>query len=289
MHPQAIALLDLAIAEDLGTGDITTQAIYKEKERIEAKILSKANGIVAGIEVAKYILSKMAPNTQITKCKSDGDPTQFGNTIMLLEGNADELLAAERLILNCMQRMSGIATNTFKMAQTIAHTKAILLDTRKTLPGHRYLDKWAVRLGNGQNHRMGLYDRYLIKENHIEVAGGIEEALLAVKKHKSSQKMDEDVIVEIEVPSLEGLKKVLEVNEKHGAIAQIVMLDNMSPAKMREAVKLNQGKVKLEASGNVSQHSIVAIAETGVDYISSGAITHSVSALDMSMLFSAIK
>jgi nicotinate-nucleotide pyrophosphorylase (carboxylating) len=174
------------------------------------------------------------------------------------------------------------------MAQMIAHTKAILLDTRKTLAGHRYLDKWAVRLGNGQNHRMGLYDRYLIKENHIEVAGGIEEALQAVAKHKKAHKMAEDVLVEIEVQNVAELKTVLEVNAKHGDIAQIVMLDNMSPAKMREAVKLNEGKVKLEASGNVSQHTIVAIAETGVDYISSGAITHSVSALDMSMLFNSL-
>jgi nicotinate-nucleotide pyrophosphorylase (carboxylating) len=288
MHPQAIALLDLAIAEDLGNGDITTQAIYQKNEKIEAKILSKANGIIAGIEVAKYILEKMAPDATITKGKADGDPVQFGNTILLIEGRADQLLSAERLILNCMQRMSGIATNTFKMAQMIAHTKAILLDTRKTLAGHRYLDKWAVRLGNGQNHRMGLYDRYLIKENHIEVAGGIEEALQAVAKHKKAHKMGEDVLVEIEVQNVAELKTVLEVNAKHGDIAQIVMLDNMSPAKMREAVKLNEGKVKLEASGNVSQHTIVAIAETGVDYISSGAITHSVSALDMSMLFNSL-
>lgn len=288
MHPQAIALLDLAIAEDLGNGDITTQAIYQKNEKIEAKILSKANGIIAGIEVAKYILEKMAPDAAITKGKADGDPVQFGNTILLIEGRADQLLSAERLILNCMQRMSGIATNTFKMAQMIAHTKAILLDTRKTLAGHRYLDKWAVRLGNGQNHRMGLYDRYLIKENHIEVAGGIEEALQAVAKHKKAHKIGEDVLVEIEVQNVAELKTVLEVNAKHGDIAQIVMLDNMSPAKMREAVKLNEGKVKLEASGNVSQHTIVAIAETGVDYISSGAITHSVSALDMSMLFNSL-
>lgn len=289
MHQQAIDLLDLAIAEDLGNGDITTAAIYTGTEKVEAKILAKANGIIAGIEVAKYILSKMAPSAVTTKEKVDGGPVQFGNTIMLIEGNANELLSAERLILNCMQRMSGIATNTFKMAQMIAHTKATLLDTRKTLPGHRYLDKWAVRLGNGQNHRMGLYDRYLIKENHIEVAGGIKEALLAVQKHKKANKLGDDVLIEIEVPNTNALKTVLEVNQEHGQIAQIVMLDNMNPAKMREAVKLNDGQVKLEASGNVNQHTIVAIAETGVDYISSGSVTHSVSALDMSMLFSAIK
>jgi|AntRauMFilla1563_2_1112583.scaffolds.fasta_scaffold08293_1 nicotinate-nucleotide pyrophosphorylase (carboxylating) len=289
MHQQAIDLLDLAIAEDLGSGDITTQAIYTNKEKCEAKILAKANGVIAGIEVAEYILTKMVPDAKITNTKKDGGPVQYGNTIMLIEGNAGQLLSAERLLLNCMQRMSGIATNTFKMAQMMAHTKAILLDTRKTLAGHRYLDKWAVRLGNGQNHRMGLYDRYLIKENHIEVAGGILEALLSVKKHKASKKLGDDILVEIEVPNIEGLKTVLEANHEHGQIAQIVMLDNMTPAKMREAVKINEGRVKLEASGNINQHTIVAIAETGVDFISSGSITHSVAALDMTMLFSTIK
>lgn len=286
MNEEAKRLIDLAIEEDLGAGDITTQAIYSGSELAEAKILSKANGVVAGIGVAEYILQKMAPDCQILDTKKDGDPVQYGNMILHLSGQADQLLKSERLILNFMQRMSAVATATHMMVQSIAHTKAKLLDTRKTMPGHRYLDKWAVRLGGGENHRMRLDDRYLIKENHITVAGGIRQALIAAHEHRKNAGL-KDVLIEIEVPDKAGLISVLATNDEFGNIADIVMLDNMSVSQMRKCVELVKGRVKLEASGNVSQHTIIEIAQTGVDYISSGAITHSVQALDMSMIFSA--
>lgn len=276
-------LIEIAIAEDLGNGDITTQACFPENHHSRAKIRAKANGVVAGIEVAEYVLQKMAADCKIIAGKKDGDPTQYGNVVLEIEGPSDQILSSERIILNFIQRMSGIATATHMMVQSIAHTKAKLLDTRKTLPGHRFLDKWAVRLGGGENHRMRLDDRYLLKENHIAVAGGIREAIMAIQKHKEANNL-QGVLVEVEVPDTAGLISVLAANDEFGKVVDMVMLDNMSVAQMSKAVEINKERVELEASGNVSMESLSAIAETGVDYISSGAITHSVQAMDLSMV-----
>lgn len=283
MDDLAKKLIDLSIKEDVGIGDITTAAIYQKKERVRAKIVAKANGIIAGIEVAEYILQECATDFQVLSKKIDGNAIQYGLKVLEIEGWSDDLLTAERTILNFMQRMSGIATATHKMVQKISHTKAKVLDTRKTIPGHRYFDKWAVRLGGGHNHRMRLDDRYLIKENHIAVAGGVRQALLSALEHKKAN--DFDCLIEIEVPNLDSFKEVLDVNANEGIIADIVMLDNMSNKDLVEAVQMNQTSVKLEASGNVTLDRIASIAETGVDYISTGSITHSVQALDLSMLF----
>lgn len=287
MDALAKELIDLAIKEDVGRGDITTQAIFKKRERVRAKILAKANGIVAGLEVAQTILDKLAPDHSVSFSKSDGDPIQYGNKVLELEAWSDELLTAERTILNFMQRMSGVATATHKMVQLVSHTKAKVLDTRKTTPGHRFFDKWAVRLGGGENHRMRLDDRYLIKENHIAVAGGIEEALEAAYIHREENSLN-DCLIEIEVPNLKAFDQVLSINRSKGKRADIVMLDNMSNNDLAEAVRLNENDVLLEASGNVTLDRIGAIAETGVDFISTGSITHSVQALDLSMLFESL-
>ena len=270
-------IVSLALREDIGDGDITSEAIYDDKSFAEAELIAKEDGIVAGVELAEYIYKSLSDQIAFEAHRSDGESVRRGQLIATAKGQTNLLLTGERTVLNFMQRMSGVATTTKKFVDEIKHTPAKILDTRKTIPGHRYLDKWAVRLGQGANHRMRLDDLFLIKENHIRMAGSVEKAIDACLKLRSRE--DLHAKIEVEVPDLELLKRVLD----HGEV-DIVMLDNMSLVDMQKAVTIASGAVKLEASGNVSLKTVAEIAETGVDYISVGAITHSAPALDISML-----
>jgi nicotinate-nucleotide pyrophosphorylase (carboxylating) len=278
-------LIRLALLEDIQSGDITTNAIYSGNEMASARFIAKQEGIIAGIEiairVARMVDKKLEISWDETESHPDGTRFQKGDIIARIHGPANSLLTAERTMLNFMQRMSGIATRVREFTDKIRHTHATILDTRKTLPGHRVTDKLAVVIGGGQNHRFGLYDRYLIKENHIAVAGGIENAINACRIHRDEN--DQSLEIEIEITNLDQLNEVLQFPD-----VQYVMLDNMDNETMRQAVQINshQSKPKkLEASGNVGIHNVASIAETGVDYISIGSITHSVNALDISLLF----
>ena len=270
-----------ALAEDVGDGDITTKWTVPFTKRADAKIIAKADGVVAGLDVAQWVFEAIDEAIVFAARVKDGDRVGAGDILAEVSGSARGLLTGERVALNFLQRMSGIATMTAQFVAAVRGTKARILDTRKTAPGLRVLDKYAVAAGGGANHRAGLYDMVLIKENHIEAADGIGPALLAVWKGMDFE--GRDVPVEVEVETLSELDEVLVLG------ADRVMLDNMSLHDMREAVqKVRQVKGKkpeLEASGNVSLEGVRAVAETGVDFISIGALTHSVKALDISMLF----
>ena len=270
-----------ALAEDVGDGDITTKWTVPFTKRADAKIIVKADGVVAGLGVAQWVFEAIDEAIVFAARVKDGDRVGAGDILAEVSGSARGLLTGERVALNFLQRMSGIATMTAQFVAAVRGTTARILDTRKTAPGLRVLDKYAVAAGGGANHRAGLYDMVLIKENHIEAADGIGPALLAVWKGMDFE--GRDVPVEVEVETLSELDEVLVLG------ADRVMLDNMSLHDMREAVqKVRQVKGKkpeLEASGNVSLEGVRAVAETGVDFISIGALTHSVKALDISMLF----
>ena len=270
-----------ALAEDVGDGDITTKWTVPFTKRVNAKIIAKADGVVAGLDVARWVFEAIDEAMVFKARVKDGDRVVAGDVLTEVSGSARGLLTGERVALNFLQRMSGIATMTAQFVAAVQGTKAQILDTRKTAPGLRVLDKYAVATGGGANHRAGLYDMVLIKENHIEAADGIGPALLAVWKGMDFE--GRDVRVEVEVETLSELDEVLVLG------ADRVMLDNMSLNDMREAVqrvrRLKGKKPELEASGNVSLKGVRAIAETGVDFISIGALTHSVNALDISMSF----
>jgi nicotinate-nucleotide pyrophosphorylase (carboxylating) len=272
-------LIELALREDIGPADITTAALYSGSETATADFIAKQDGVIAGIDVARRIFAKVDQSIQFTPYCDDGTVVPKGTRLATAEGPAGSILTAERTVLNFMQRMSGIATMVRLYTDAVQHTKAKVLDTRKTIPGHRFTDKWAVRLGGGENHRIGLYDRYLIKENHIAVAGGVGKAIACCLEHRRS--IDFYPEIEVEVTSLVELSEALHYSDK----IDYIMLDNMSNEAMREAVSQTGGRCKLEASGNVTIHTIASIAETGVDFISVGAITHSVKAMDISLLF----
>jgi len=273
-------LIDLALREDIGPGDVTTQAIYSGTEHARASVLAKQDGIIAGLAVAERVLRRVDQTLVFTPSVQDGQRAANRQSIGEIQGKAGSILTAERTLLNFIQRMSGIATMVHGYVEAVAHTSARILDTRKTLPGHRVTDKWAVLLGGGVNHRIGLYDRYLIKENHIAVAGGIDQAIRACLVHRNT--LARTVEIELEVTSLTELEQAL-VHHKH---IDYIMLDNMSVDAMKTAVAMTGGRCRLEASGNVTIDTVRTIAETGVDFISIGAITHSVPAMDISLLFS---
>jgi nicotinate-nucleotide pyrophosphorylase (carboxylating) len=276
---QIEAIIDLALHEDIRSGDITTEAVYYDNEKASATFVAKQAGVVAGLEVVQMVAGAVNEEIELNWNVEDGDWVSPGQTIGTLKGPAGALLVAERTMLNFFQRMSGIATAVREFVDLVEHTEAHILDTRKTAPGHRVTDKWAVAIGGGENHRFGLYDRYLIKENHIRVAGSIEKALKMCISHREINELD-DLEIEIEVTNLDELREALEYQD-----VDYIMLDNMSIADMKQAVEIADGRVMLEASGNVSKESIVKIAETGVDFISIGSITHSVTAMDISLLF----
>lgn len=270
-------IVDLALAEDIGTGDITSKAIYLNDEQANARLVAKESGIIAGLEIAVYICKQFSDDITFTTTFNDGAIIKKGHTVAQLSGPANLILTAERTMLNFMQRMSGVASYTHLFVEEISHTPVKILDTRKTIPGHRLLDKWAVRLGGGANHRMRLDDLFLIKENHIAVAGSIKKAVQFCVDYKA--KNDLSVKIEIEVSSLQELETALNTGN-----VDIIMLDNMSLTEMQQAVELADGAVKLEASGNISLNNVANVAETGINYISVGAITHSAHALDISLL-----
>lgn len=272
-------IIALALREDIGDGDITTQAIYTGRETAEAEFIAKEDGIVAGIELASLIFQKLDDDISFRAEVQDGHQVKRGQLIATAKGAANVLLTGERTVLNFMQRMSGVATQTARYVEAVAHTQTRILDTRKTLPGHRFLDKWAVRLGGGHNHRFRLDDMFLIKENHIAVAGGIPQAIQACRRFRDQK--NQAIRIEIEVETMEQVDMVLE----HGGV-DVVMLDNFSLLQLEEAVARIAGRFETEASGNVTLKTVAEIAETGVTYISSGALTHSVKALDISLLFS---
>ncbi|TFH96576.1 carboxylating nicotinate-nucleotide diphosphorylase [Porphyromonas levii] len=268
-------LIEIAIEEDVASGDLATDAIIGKEGISQAIITAKADGIISGIEIARKVFVRMARSEYSFEAYiKDGDAVKRGDKILEIKARYNDLLTAERLMLNFLQRMSGIATATHLLVSLIEGTKAVVLDTRKTAPGHRVTDKLAVRHGGGSNHRMGLYDMAMIKDNHIKTAGSISRAIEQVKAVTPLS-----VKVEVETTNLN------EVEEALAGGADIIMLDNMTIETMKEAVALIAGRAKTEASGNITLERIREVAETGVDYISVGALTHSVKALDMSMNF----
>jgi len=266
-------IIENALLEDIHTGDITTLAVLPEKREVHGRLKAKEAMLLAGIEVAARVFSLLDQKIRFTPHFADGQQLKNGAIIADIEGDAASLLQGERVALNLLQRMSGVATLTARYVHAVQGTKARVVDTRKTTPGLRLLEKYAVRVGGGINHRTGLYDGVLIKENHIAAAGGITAAILRARAY-----IPHTLRVEVEVETLEQVREAL------AAGADIIMLDNMGLPAMGEAVALIAGKALVEASGGVSLESIREIAETGVDIISVGALTHSARAMDISML-----
>lgn len=265
-------IIQIALAEDIGSGDITSNATLPLELTYNGRFLAKASGVIAGLEIVNLVFAQLDKGLQFIPMVEDGSKVKAGTIIATVHGPARALLTAERTALNFLQRMSGIATLTHQFVTAVSGTKTTILDTRKTAPGLRAIDKWAVRLGGGQNHRQGLYDMVLIKDNHIAAANGITEAVQRVRANNPQQ-----LPIEVEVKTFAELEEALNLNVDR------IMLDNMSLAEMARAVDLVNGRCPLEASGNVTLETVAAIAATGVDYISSGALTHSVKALDISL------
>jgi nicotinate-nucleotide pyrophosphorylase (carboxylating) len=277
------ALIERALAEDVGAGDVTTLATVPAGQRASAYFLAKEDGVLAGLAVAERVFATLDPQVKPAWTHADGDAVTAGTRFGTVEGAARPILTGERLALNLMQRMSGIATATRRMAE--AAGEATVLDTRKTAPGLRVVDKWAVRLGGGTNHRTGLYDMFLIKDNHIAAAGGVRAAIEAARAYRAERAPE--LQIEVETRTLAEVDAVLEV----GGVDR-VLLDNMvdladdgrvDVSVLAEAVRRIGGRIETEASGNVTLATVPAIAATGVDFISSGALTHSVRALDISL------
>ncbi|MGV3505052.1 MAG: carboxylating nicotinate-nucleotide diphosphorylase [Adhaeribacter sp.] len=265
-----------ALQEDVGEGDHSSLAAIPASARNQARLLVKDTGILAGVELAEKILHTFDPDLQVTVLLKDGSPVKYGDIAFTVTGKAQSILTAERLLLNCMQRMSGIATYTHHLNTLLAGTKARLLDTRKTTPNFRMLEKWAVLLGGGLNHRFGLFDMIMLKDNHVDYAGGIRAAIQATRQYLHDKGLHLRIV--IETRNLSEVQQVLDT----GGVDRI-MLDNMPPGLMRQAVNLIQGRYETEASGGITEESIAAVAASGVDYISVGALTHSVKSLDMSL------
>ena len=275
MDKSILKTISTALKEDVKNGDITTKATISKSKKAVGKFLVKADGIIAGLEIAKAVFKSIDPKIKFELKINDGSKVKYGDVAAIVSGRAQSLLTAERTALNFLQRMSGIATSANNYSEKVKHTKAKVIDTRKTVPGLRSLDKLAVNLGGCSNHRIGLYDMFLIKDNHIEVAGSITKAVETCvkynKKHRTKLK------IEVETKNLKEVEEAIKTK------ADIIMLDNFEIDEMKKAVKIINGKCKIEASGGVNLDTVRAIAETGVDYISVGALTHSVKALDISL------
>jgi nicotinate-nucleotide pyrophosphorylase (carboxylating) len=267
----AEVLFELAYAEDIGDGDITTNNLIPPGENKTAILVAKEDGVVAGLPVAEMVFRKFDPNLVWNVKFPDGSAVKEGDILVEFTADYRALLTGERKALNFLQRLSGIATYARLCMNEVKGTKVEILDTRKTLPGYRYLDKYAVRMGGASNHRFGLYDMVMIKDNHIQVAGGIKQAVDAIRS-----KIPKSIKIEVETTTLEMVKEALESD------VDIIMLDNMSSEMMAEAVKIIGKRAKVEASGNMTIKRIRKVAATGVDFISIGALTHSVKALDIS-------
>ena len=269
-------LLDLAFAEDVGDGDHTTLSTIPADARGKSRLLIKEEGILSGVEVARKVLAKVDPDLKMEVFMHDGDRVKPGDVAFTAEGSVRSLLVAERTMLNIMQRMSCVATMTDRYQSRLQGLKTRVLDTRKTTPGMRMLEKEAVKTGGGVNHRIGLFDMILIKDNHIDFAGGLEKAITAARDYcKANGK--EGLKIEVEVRSLDDIRRVLAL----GGVDRI-MFDNFTPELTREAVKLVDGRCETESSGGITLETLRAYGEAGVDFISVGALTHSVKGLDMS-------
>ena len=265
----------IALAEDIAGGDITTLATIPHEVDGKGKFLVKQNGIIAGLEIVELLFKYADPDLKFIKLSPDGDQVKYGQVVAEVTGKAASMLTLERTALNFLQRMSGIATMTGEFVKLVNHTKAKILDTRKTVPGLRTLDKLAVKIGGGINYRIGLYDMFLIKDNHIAVAGSITKAINACREFQLERNISSKI--EVETTNLEEIKEALNCKP------DFIMLDNFQIDEMKKAVSLIGGKSLVEASGGINVNTIKAIAETGVDFISVGALTHSVKALDISL------
>ncbi len=271
-------IIQRALAEDIGDGDVTTDCTVPADARLEGTFVAKEAGVVAGLEVARLTFAQLDERVQFTPLVADGERVPAGRPIATVAGAGRALLSGERVALNFLQRMSGIATLTRRFVDAVQGTSAVILDTRKTAPGLRLFDKWAERLGGGQNHRFGLYDMVLIKDNHIAAVGGISAAVARVREQDVRKRP-----IEVEVCTLDELRETL------GLSVDRILLDNMSLDEMAEAVRLAGGRVPLEASGNITLQNVAAVAATGVDYISVGMLTHSAQALDISLTIAGVE
>lgn len=268
--------INKALTEDVGDGDHTSLACIPDSVNRKARLLVKENGVIAGVELAVRIFKQVDNRLKVQILIPDGTPVKKGDVALIVSGKARSILVAERLVLNCMQRMSGIATTTQKLVILCKGTNAKVIDTRKTTPLMRGLEKWAVVLGGGANHRIGLYDMILIKDNHIDYAGGIKEAIEAANTYLKSNK--KKLRIEIEARNIDEVRQIIAT----GKINRI-MLDNFAIPDLKKAVKLINGKYETEASGGITEKTIASYAKTGVDFISVGALTHSIKSLDLSL------
>lgn len=268
--------IENAFAEDVGDGDHSTLASIPRDAQSKAVLKVKDEGILAGVELALEIFSRYDPALVVHMLLTDGALIKAGDRAFTVEGSSRSILTCERLVLNCMQRMSGIATKTQQLVKLLEGTKTKLLDTRKTTPNFRLLEKWAVKIGGGQNHRIGLYDMIMLKDNHIDMAGGISRAINQTKDYLRAS--NKNLKIEVETRNLREVEEVLNV----GGV-DFIMLDNMDIATMKEAIRLINGRIKTEASGGITEQTLRGVAECGVDFISVGAITHSYRSLDLSL------
>ncbi|TGD77869.1 carboxylating nicotinate-nucleotide diphosphorylase [Hymenobacter wooponensis] len=275
--PEALStFIRTALAEDIGDGDHSTLASIPADAHNRAHLLVKDAGVLAGVELAHHIFREVDPELRVQNILTDGARVQHGDVAFIVEGRSRSILTAERLVLNCMQRMSGIATHTAYLTSLLVGTKTRLLDTRKTTPNFRMCEKWAVLIGGGVNHRYGLFDMIMLKDNHVDYAGGIRQAIEAT--HQYLAQTGRQLEIEVETRNLSEVQQVLEV----GGVNRI-MLDNMGPTQLREAVALVAGRFPLEASGGITEETLAEVAASGVDYISVGALTYSVKSLDLSL------
>ncbi len=269
-------IIDEALREDIGDGDHTADACIPEGTQGKAQLLVKENGVIAGVELAQRIFSRFDKNLKVEVFIQDGTEIKVGDIVLTVEGSSRSILKTERLVLNFMQRMSGIATKAANFNKLIVGTNSKLLDTRKTTPLLREIEKWAVKIGGGVNHRFGLFDMVMIKDNHIDMAGGIPQAIERVHQHLKS--IGKDLKIEIEVRNFDELNEALSVGGFHR-----IMLDNFHPDDEKKAVELIAGRYETEASGGITEASIRAHALAGVDYISVGALTHNIKSIDLSL------
>ncbi len=265
-----------ALDEDLGCDDHTSKSYFKNKTKNSFKLTTKSNCVISGIRLSEILINEFRSNLSMKKFFYDGELVKKGEKVLEIKGPTYSILSIERLILNIMQRMSGISTLTSNLSKLISHTKCKILDTRKTTPGFRYPEKWAVLIGGGVNHRMGLFDAILIKDNHIDSCASIENAIVSTKNYLDQNNLK--VPIYIEVRNREELDEVI----KHNWIDRII-LDNMSPIETKKSVSLINGRFVIESSGNINEKNIVEYAETGIDFVSMGLITHSASIIDMSV------
>ncbi|MEM7372343.1 MAG: carboxylating nicotinate-nucleotide diphosphorylase [Bacteroidota bacterium] len=275
-HPETERIIREALKEDIGPGDFTTLSTVPAGQTSKAKCLIKQNGILAGVQLAHRIFDLIDPSLTFSQHLAEGSQISYGDIAFYVEGDPRSILQAERLVLNLMQRMSGIATYTRRVVDALEGTNCQVLDTRKTTPLIRHIEKWAVSIGGGVNHRFGLYDMIMIKDNHVDYAGGIPQAIRSCKAYVKDHQLD--LKIEVETRNLDEVQQVLSEGGVHR-----IMLDNMSLDMMRQAVQLIGNRAETEASGGITLDNVRAIAETGVNYISMGALTHSAGSLDISL------